>query len=120
MKKEKIAFVVQRYGLDINGGAEYHCRVLAEHMTSRYQVDVLTSCAREYTPWDDYYDEGIEEINQVQVHRFSVDRIRDIFRFRDLTDKKEPPPADLPLPQSPPHCHPAVFQSLQLPHALPD
>lgn len=89
MKMEKIAFVVQRYGLDINGGAEYHCRVLAEHMTSRYQVDVLTSCAREYTPWDDYYDEGIEEINQVQVHRFSVDRIRDIFRFRDLTDKEK-------------------------------
>ena len=30
MQKEKVAFVVVRYGKNINGGAEYHCQMLAE------------------------------------------------------------------------------------------
>ena len=69
---DKIAFVVHRYGLDVNGGAEYHCRVLAEHMTSRYEVDVLTSCAQNSLPWDNAYRAGMEKINQVNVYRFPV------------------------------------------------
>ena len=36
--KEKIAFVVVRYGLNINGGAEYHCQMLAERLTPDYEV----------------------------------------------------------------------------------
>lgn len=42
MRKEKIAFVVHMYGENICGGAEYECRVLAEHMTKNFDVDVLT------------------------------------------------------------------------------
>lgn len=44
MSKENIAFVVVRYGLNINGGAEYHCRMLAERLTNDYNVEVLTTC----------------------------------------------------------------------------
>ena len=87
MRKDRIAFVVQRYGSNINGGAEFHCKALAEHMTEAYQVDVLTSCACGYTPWDNYFDEGTEIINGVQVRRFSVDKIRNPVCFRELTEK---------------------------------
>ena len=82
---KKIALVVHRYGLDVNGGAEYHCRVLAEHMTLRYEVDVLTSCARNTLPWDNAYEEGVEVINHVNVHRFPVEKIRDDILFDELS-----------------------------------
>ena len=42
----KIAFIIQRYGTEILGGSEYHCRLIAERMAVRHQVDVLTTCAR--------------------------------------------------------------------------
>lgn len=84
---KKIAFAVQRYGVNVNGGAEYHCRVLAEHMLKKYDVDVITSCANGYTPWDNYYNEGYEEINGVNVIRFKVEKKRDDIVFAKLSQK---------------------------------
>lgn len=87
MEKNKIAFVVQRYGLEVNGGAEYHCRVLAEHMLKIYDADVLTSCAISYSPWDNYYDVGESNINGVIVRRFPVEKIRDSMYTAELEFK---------------------------------
>lgn len=82
--KDRIALVVQRYGLEVNGGAEYHCRILAEHLSERYEVDILTSCARDYMPWDNYYDEGHTVLNEVNVYRFPVEKVRDGERVSEL------------------------------------
>lgn len=68
----KIAFVVVRYGKDINGGAEYHCKMLAERLTKSYQVEVLTTCVKDYTTGENIYPEGIETINNVLVRRFKA------------------------------------------------
>ena len=47
----KLAVVVQRYGLDINGGAELHARYVAEQLARHAEVEVLTTCARDYVTW---------------------------------------------------------------------
>ena len=56
----KLAVVVQRYGADINGGAELHARYVAEHLSQHAEVDVLTTCARDYVTWRDDYPPGTE------------------------------------------------------------
>ncbi|RYC70125.1 glycosyltransferase family 4 protein [Spirosoma sordidisoli] len=69
---KKIAFVVQRYGVEVNGGAEYYCRIMAERLANTYEVDVLTSCALEYVTWANWYPAETVMINGVRVHRFAT------------------------------------------------
>jgi glycosyltransferase involved in cell wall biosynthesis len=83
----KLAIVVQRYGADINGGAELHARYVAEHLAPHAQVVVLTTCARDYVTWRDEFPAGVETINGVAVHRFPVDRERDIKLFATRSDR---------------------------------
>ena len=53
MKKEKVAFVVVRYGKNINDGAEYHLQMLEEGLVSDYEVEVLTNCFRGFATGED-------------------------------------------------------------------
>jgi glycosyltransferase involved in cell wall biosynthesis len=73
----RLGFVVQRYGLEIAGGAEYHCRLVAERLGRHAEVEVLTTCARDYLTWTDHYPEGEEDLRGVRVRRFRVARTRD-------------------------------------------
>jgi glycosyltransferase involved in cell wall biosynthesis len=82
----KLAVVVQRYGADINGGAELHARYVAEHLAKHAQVTVLTTCARDYVTWHDEYPAGVEQVNGVPVHRFPVDQERDVKTFARWSD----------------------------------
>lgn len=83
----RLAFVVQRYGLDIAGGAEYHCRLVAEHMARHAQVEVITTCAADYITWANRYPEGVEVLNGLPVRRFRVKRPRDPVRFAEWSDR---------------------------------
>ena len=80
----KTAFVVQRYGLEINGGAELHCRWMAEHMRRHWDVEVLTTRAHDYITWKNHYPEGTTVVNGVPVRRFSVTKARNPQRFGRL------------------------------------
>jgi glycosyltransferase involved in cell wall biosynthesis len=81
----RLAFVVQRYGLEMAGGAEYHCRLVAERLARHARVDVLTTCATDYLTWDNREPEGRSELHGVEVHRFPVERPRNPERFAALT-----------------------------------
>ena len=83
----KLAFVVQRYGLDIAGGAEYHCRLVAEHMARHAEVEVLTTCAHDYITWANHYPEGVETLGGIPVRRFKVKRPRHPARFAAWSER---------------------------------
>jgi glycosyltransferase involved in cell wall biosynthesis len=68
----KLAVVVQRYGADINGGAELHARYIAERLSRHATVEVLTTCARDYVTWKNELPAGVEQVNGVTVRRFPV------------------------------------------------
>jgi glycosyltransferase involved in cell wall biosynthesis len=77
----KLAIVVQRYGADINGGAELHARYVAERLAAHADVRVLTTCARDYVTWKNEFAPGPDVVNGIPVERFAVSRERDTIDF---------------------------------------
>ena len=63
----KLAFVIQRYGLEVNGGAELHCRWLAERLARRHEVEVFATRALDYLEWRNHYPKGTELVNGIPV-----------------------------------------------------
>ncbi len=77
----KLAVVVQRYGTDINGGAELHARYVAERLARHADVRVLTTCARDYITWRNELPAGEATVNGVPVERFPVAHERHVETF---------------------------------------
>ncbi len=69
-RRLRVAVVVQRYGLDVNGGAEAHARLFVERIRHVHDVTVLTTCARNYTEWDNHYPPGAGCVDGTPVIRF--------------------------------------------------
>jgi glycosyltransferase involved in cell wall biosynthesis len=83
----KLAIVVQRYGLAINGGAELHARYIAEHLARHAQVEVWTTCATDYVTWRNELPSGEERVNNITIRRFPVKHERDPLTFGRLSDR---------------------------------
>ena len=70
----RVAFVVQRYGDEVAGGAEALCRATAHALAERGDaVEVYTTTARDYLTWAPHYPEGTAADGPVVVHRFTAD-----------------------------------------------
>jgi glycosyltransferase involved in cell wall biosynthesis len=82
----KLACVVHRFGAEVAGGSEGHCRAIAERLASRHDVTVLTTCAKDHITWKNEYPEGLAEIGPLRVHRFAVARTRSLFRFAEQSE----------------------------------
>ena len=82
----RLCFVIQRYGLEVNGGAELHCRWLAERLARRHEVEVFTTRALDYIEWRNHYPEGGASVNGVRVRRSTVRRTRNARAFASLSN----------------------------------
>lgn len=81
--KKRVAFVVQRYGLEVNGGAELLTRGLAERISDIYDTEIITTKAIEYTTWENEYDNDTDIVNGITVHRFGVVEPRNLESFAE-------------------------------------
>ncbi|MEQ1908241.1 MAG: glycosyltransferase family 4 protein [Vicinamibacterales bacterium] len=82
----KLACVVHRYGVDIAGGSEAHCRHVAEHLATRHDVTILTTCARDHISWRNEHSAGASRVGPLAVERFPVARQRALHRFADASE----------------------------------
>ena len=67
----KAAFVVQRFGDDVIGGAESHALWLAEKLVREkgWSLDVFTTTAKDYRTWRHHYPQGQSVIRGARVYR---------------------------------------------------
>jgi len=82
----KLACVVHRFGVDIAGGSEGHCRMIAERLASNHDVTILTTCAKDHISWRNEYPAGASEAGALHVRRFPVARERSLHRFKEISE----------------------------------
>ena len=93
----RVAIVVQRYGRDVNGGAEQLARRVARLLVDEVELTVLTTCALDYRTWANHFQPGEVIEEGVRVIRFSVARQRDPEAFDALSARAYAAPGDLEL-----------------------
>lgn len=83
----RVAFVIQRCGLEVNGGAEALCLKIAEQMSKHWDTEILTTCALDYVTWKNHYPPGLTAVSGVKVRRFRVAQPRNIKTFNQLSER---------------------------------
>jgi glycosyltransferase involved in cell wall biosynthesis len=82
----KIGIVIQRYGTEVLGGSEQLCRLVAERLSAQHDVEVLTTCARDYVTWRNEYPEGTDRVRGVTIRRFANAQMRDQEAFNRYSE----------------------------------
>ena len=81
----RFAFITPRYGAEIIAGPEHACRLLAEQVAERHDVDVITTCARDERTWKNECAEGTDRVRGVVVRRFTVSQPHEAEAFAQLS-----------------------------------
>lgn len=83
-----IAFVTPRYGPDVVGGSEAVMREAAHGLAGRgWEVEVLTTPAKDHFTWADAYPPGVTTVDGVVVRRFPL--VREEGRYPGQADRGE-------------------------------
>ena len=88
--RPRVAFVVQRCGPKVNGGAESLCLQVAQQMSGTWDTEILTTCALDYMTWENHYPEGTENCDGTTIKRFRTSNTRDVDAFNKLSGDLHP------------------------------
>lgn len=69
---KRIAFIVHRFGKEVNGGAEVHVRMLAERLIPFYNIDVLTTTIQDWNDRSLDYQAGVSSCEGIKIIRFNT------------------------------------------------
>jgi glycosyltransferase involved in cell wall biosynthesis len=83
----KIAFIVQRFGREILGGSETLARQLAERLSRRHEITVLTTTAKDYITWKNELPPGEDKARGIRLIRFPVEGERDLEEFNRFSEE---------------------------------
>ena len=83
----KIAFIVQRFGKEILGGSETLARQLAERLSRRHEITVLTTTAKDYITWKNELPAGEDKARGIRLIRFPVEGERDLEEFNRFSEQ---------------------------------
>jgi len=78
---KRIAIVVQRCDASVVGGSEALAWQYARLLSSRYEVEILSSTASDYMTWKNDLPAGVTLRDGIPVHRFPVEITRDKYWF---------------------------------------
>lgn len=87
MTRPRVAFVIQRYGVEISGGSEALARKVGERLLGSYDIEVITTCAVDHLSWKNALPEGETSVNGVTVRRFPVTEERNLKAFHQIYDR---------------------------------
>jgi hypothetical protein len=82
----KLACAVHRFGADIAGGSEGHCRAIAQRLALTHDVTILTTTARDHVTWAETYPAGVSTDGPLKVRRFPIERTRSMHRFFEISE----------------------------------
>jgi glycosyltransferase involved in cell wall biosynthesis len=83
----RLACVVHRFGAEIAGGSEGHCRAIAGCLAGAgHDVTVLTTCAADHVTWKNAFPPGASTDGALRVLRFPVARTRSRHRFAEISE----------------------------------
>lgn len=94
-KRPRVAFVVQRFGDSIVGGAEAHARQVALKLAPQTNIEIFTTAAVDHLSWEDTLPIGTTRDGPLTVHRFASSRRRHIRGFNRLSRELLGRPQDL-------------------------
>src|SRR3990172_8629324 len=80
--RKKIAIVVQMAGEDIVGGSEGYALSMAKILSESFDIDIITTTARDHVTWRNAYTTGIFNISaSLRIIRFNVEFEREPYWF---------------------------------------
>ena len=85
-RRSTVAFVPPRFGPDVVGGSEAVMREAATGLAQRgWDVEVLTTRARDHYTWAEAYPPGTQDVDGVTVRRFEL--VREEGRYPGQADR---------------------------------